>query len=356
MPNSQPIRGRGASINPINRFEHIEYIPDPDVPVDESPQPRTEFLVDRSRSLLTTNDSPDVRFDVGINPYRGCEHGCVYCYARPYHEYLGFSAGLDFETKILVKRDAPELLRRELSQRSWKPQPIGMSGATDAYQPIERQLRLTRGCLEVLAEFRNPVIVITKNHLVTRDIDLLSELAAVKAVSVFVSVTTLDTAVARAMEPRTSSPRRRLDAINTLSHAGIPTGVLVAPIVPGLTDHEIPDILAACAEAGAQFAGWIVLRLPHAVKKIFETWLDEHHPQRKKKVLARMRSLRGGKLYDSQFGKRMSGEGAFAEQIRKMVELSRRRYRLDRDQPSLSTAAFRRPDGDQLSLFGGESG
>ncbi|MCH7549179.1 MAG: PA0069 family radical SAM protein [Candidatus Krumholzibacteriota bacterium] len=313
MEKRQPIQGRGASTNPVNRFEHIEYVPDPDVPRDESPRPRTEFLVDRSRSLLTTNDSPDVRFNVGINPYRGCEHGCVYCYARPYHEYLGFSAGLDFETKILVKRDAPELLRRELSQPSWKPQPIGLCGATDAYQPIERQLRITRGCLEVITEYRNPVIVITKNHLVTRDIDLLSELAAVKAVSVFVSVTTLDPALVRIMEPRTSSPRRRLDAIEALSRAGIPVGVLVAPIIPALTDHEIPDILAACAEAGAQYAGWIVLRLPGAVAKIFENWLDEHYAERKGKVLSRMRSLRGGKLYDSEYRTRMKGEGPFAE-------------------------------------------
>jgi len=234
----------------------------------------------------------------------------------------------------------------------WKPQPIGISGATDAYQPIERQLRLTRGCLEVIAEFHNPCVIITKNHLVTRDIDLLQELNADNAVNVFVSVTTLDPALARLMEPRTSSPRRRLDAINELSSAGIPVGVLVAPVIPGLTDHEIPEILAASSEAGARFANWILLRLPHGVKGIFEGWLEEHFPERREKVLSRMRSLRGGRLYDSDMKKRGRGEGPFAEQIARMVDVSQRRYRLEPIPPELSTAAFHRPDGDQLSLFG----
>jgi DNA repair photolyase len=351
MRKRQSIRGRGTSANPANRFEHIEYIPDPDAPPDETPRPRTEFLVDRSRSILAWNESPDVRFDVGINPYRGCEHGCIYCFARPNHEYLGFSAGLDFETRILVKREAPELLRDALSRPSWTPQPIGLSGVTDPYQPIERQLRLTRGCLEVLAESRNPVIVITKNHMVTRDIDLLGELASDNAVAVLVSVTTLDPAIARVMEPRTSSPRRRLDAIAALSDAGIPVGVLVAPIVPGLTDHEVAGILAACAEAGARFAGWIVLRLPHGVKELFEGWLEEHFPEHKEKVLSRIRAMRGGRLYDPEYHRRLKGEGPLAEQLAKMIDVSRRRYRLDRDPPALSTDAFRRPFGDQLSLF-----
>src|ERR1700676_359072 len=226
-----PVRGRGASSNPANRFETFYYERDPDAPPGDDPAPQTEFFKDRTCSLITTNDSPDVPFGASINPYRGCEHGCVYCYARPYHEYLGWSAGLDFETKLLVKEDAPKLLRKELASPRWKPQPLGLSGVTDCYQPIERHLLLTRRCLEVLVRFRNPVVVVTKNHLVTRDTDLLLQLAE-------------HTAVAARLEPRPSGPRGRLDAIRELSAAGVPVTVLVAPLVPGLTDHEMPAILA----------------------------------------------------------------------------------------------------------------
>lgn len=342
-------RGRGAALNPTNRFETIAVERDPEVQGPESIE--TELLRDTSRSVIAYNDSPDVGFDASINPYRGCEHGCIYCYARPFHEYLGFSAGLDFESKILVKEDAPELLRKELSSRKWKPQTLALSGVTDPYQPVERKLEVTRRCLEVLAEFRNPVGIITKNELVTRDIDYLSVLAEHDAVAVNLSITTLDPEVARRMEPRASHPRERLKAVERLAAAGIPVGVMVAPVVPAITDHEMPKILEAVASAGAKWAGYVVLRLPGAVSGLFEEWLERHFPDRKEKVLNRLRDLRGGQLYDPRFGKRMKGEGLFADQIRATFQTFQRRYGLDAPRPELSTAAFRRP-GEQLGLFG----
>jgi DNA repair photolyase len=358
--NLNPIPSRGATINPPNRFEKIHLEPDadwnPDDDSDGRPSgPRTQFFHDRSQTAIAYNDSPDIGFRASINPYRGCEHGCIYCYARPFHEYLGFSAGLDFESKIMVKTDAPKLLREELSSPKWRPQVIAMSGVTDCYQPVERKLKITRGCLEVLAEFRNPVAIITKNFLVTRDIDLLSELAKWNAAAVCVSVTTLDPDLRKIMEPRTSPPQARLTAIRELSRAGIPVTVLVAPIIPGLTDHEIPAILNAAAEAGATSAGYTVLRLPFAVAPLFEKWLETNFPDRKEKVLNRLRSMRGGKLYDAQWGKRMSGEGIFAGQIEQMFEIARRRAGIKNDRGELSTAAFRGGFGsansEQLSLF-----
>lgn len=347
------VRGRGASSNPPNRFERLHVERDRWTDEDD-PAPRTDLLRDATRSILSRNDSPDVGFDVGINPYRGCEHGCSYCYARPTHEYLGFSAGLDFETKILVKPEAPRLLREALSSARWKPRPIMMSGNTDAYQPVERRLRLTRRCLEVLAEFRNPVMITTKSWLVSRDVDLLAELASHGAVSVMLSVTTLRNELQRVMEPRAASPGRRLGAIRVLADAGVPVGVSVAPIVPGLTDHELPAILESAAEAGATFATRIVLRLPHGVKELFETWLEEHFPDRKAKVLNRIREMRGGKLYDPRFGTRWRGEGPWADQIEALFHVTRDRLGLGRA-PELSAAAFRRPDpppGPQTELFG----
>jgi DNA repair photolyase len=351
-PNgNDPIKGRGASWNPQNRFESLEYVVDDDAFVDDdAPLPRTLFLRDPTRTIITSNDSPDVGFDRSINPYRGCEHGCIYCFARPTHEYLGFSAGLDFETKILVKEDAPELLRDELSSPKWTPQTIAMSGVTDPFQPIERKLEITRRCLGVLAEFRNPVCIITKNHLVTRDVDHLAELARYDAVSVNISITTLDAKLARVMEPRTSSPELRLRAVETLAKAGVPVGVMVAPVVPAITDHEMPKILAAAANAGARSAGFVVLRLPWAVAPLFERWLDEHFPDRKDKVLNRVRDLRDGKLYDSTWGKRGSGEGIFAEQFRAIFDVTCRKLHLNERDYELSTAAFRRR-GVQASLF-----
>jgi DNA repair photolyase len=349
--NHNPIHGRGASQNPPNRFDKLVYIPDADSPDADSPSPRTQFLRDASRSIIAHNDSPDVGFDSSINPYRGCEHGCIYCYARPTHEFLGLSAGLDFETKILVKEDAPELLRKELSSPGWKPQVLAISGVTDPYQPVESRLQITRKCLKVLAEFRNPVAIITKNQLVTRDIDLLQELARHNAACVSVSVTTLDADLARIMEPRTSSPALRLAAIEALARADVPVGVMVAPVIPGLTDHEIPSIVSAAAAAGARQAGYTVVRLPYAVAELFEQWLTEHMPDRKKKILSHIRDIRGGKLNDPEFKSRMRGEGIYAEQIKSLFRLACRRAGLNSEKSALSTASFRRPGSTQLSLF-----
>ena len=364
-PPSPAIRGRGASWSPANRFEKLHFdLSDVDVVQadreDEPPQngddvskdrPRreTQFFRDGTKTIITHNNSPDVGFETSLNPYRGCEHGCIYCYARPTHEYLGFSAGLDFESKIMVKTNAPELLRMELESPRWEPQTLVMSGVTDPYQPVEKKLRITRGCLEVLAKFRNPVAIITKNRLVTRDIDLLRELAGCNAVAVNISVTSLDPKLQRVLEPRTSSHEARLDTIRQLRATGIPAGVMVAPIIPGLTDHEVPKILEACAEAGAQFAGYTIVRLPWAVAPLFEHWLDEHFPDRKEKVLGRIRHLRGNRLNNSKWHTRMTGEGIFAEQIASLFEVGCRRAGIGK-RPKLSTAAFRRTR-EQLTLF-----
>ena len=351
----RPPNGRGASINPVGRFESIEYVVDPDAELapEDTVAQATQFLRDPSRSIIASNDSPDVGFDRSVNPYRGCEHGCIYCYARPTHEYLGYSAGLDFETKIMVKEDAPALLRKELMAKSWRPQLIGLSGVTDCYQPVERTAKLTRGCLEVLAEFRNPAFIVTKNHLVTRDVDVLAELARWSCISVQISVTTLDDGLSRAMEPRASAPRRRLDAIAELAAAGVPVGVLTAPIIPGLTDHEIPSILAEAARRGASHASYTVLRLPLAVKDLFVHWLGEVVPDRKAKVLNRIREMRDGRLNNTKFGERMKATGVFADQIRSLYEISCRREGLARGWPELSTEHFRRPEAPsaQLALF-----
>ncbi|HUH13318.1 MAG TPA: PA0069 family radical SAM protein [Longimicrobiales bacterium] len=515
------LRGRSTAHNPPNRFERTAYVPDGDAYDPDAPGPRTQLLTDASRTIIATNDSPDLGFDASVNPYRGCEHGCVYClapetpilhadlgwrpigevrtgeellafdeypgpertrrlrrarvervwwsrkptlrlitesgevlttaehrwlqhrdfrwsrteqlrpgghlrrmsvvaeepedddyragylaglseggtavraavaskvdaligremrlpperilaiepgptmdvvdiqtstgtffagglathncYARPTHEYLGYSAGLDFETKILVKRDAPALLRKALASPKWQPKVLVMSGVTDPYQPAEAKLRITRGCLEVLAEARNPVGIITKNHRVTRDIDLLRELAAVGAVRVNLSVTSLDPELQRSMEPRTSTPARRLAAIEALSEAGIPVGVMVAPVVPGLTDHEVPAILEAVANAGAVTAGYVALRLPHAVAPLFQQWLERAYPERAARVLARVREMRGGKLYDSRWGVRGRGEGVYADHIATLFKATARRLGLDGGLPPLRTDAFRRP-------------
>jgi len=350
------IRGRGASWSPANRFEklHVDLndvdVVDVDLETEERPQRRTQYFRDETKSVITRNNSPDVGFETSLNPYRGCEHGCIYCYARPTHEYLGFSAGLDFESKIMVKTSAPELLRAELESPRWQPQTLVLSGVTDPYQPVERKLGITRGCLEVLARFRNPVAIITKNRLVTRDVDLLRELAAHNGVAVNISVTSLDSNLQRVLEPRTSSPQARLDEISQLRSAGIPTGVMVAPIIPGLTDHDVPKIMDACAQAGAQFAGYTIVRLPWAVAPLFEHWLEEHFPERKEKVLGRIRHLRGNRLNNSRWHTRMTGEGIFAEQIASMFAISRRRNRMCA-RPKLSCAEFQRST-TQLRLFG----
>jgi DNA repair photolyase len=342
--------GRGAASNPTNRFENISLERDADWNPEEDPAPRTQFLRDLSQTAITYNDSPDIGFSASLNPYRGCEHGCIYCYARPTHEFLGFSSGVDFESRIMVKENAPELLRKDLASNKWKPQIIAMSGVTDCYQPVERKLTLTRRCLEVLAEFRNPVVIITKNFLVTRDIDVLQELARHNAVSVCLSITTLDSNLARTMEPRTSSPRQRLAAIEMLAKAGVRVGVNVAPVIPGLTDHEMLSIVEASAGAGAQFAHYTVVRLPYAVKEIFEQWLALHEPGKREKVLNRIRALREGKLNDSTWSQRMSGTGIFAEQIRQTFAVACHKAGLREDRFALSTESFRKPLGAQLAL------
>jgi DNA repair photolyase len=335
------IQGRGASWNPQNRFEKLEYVLDDEAERDES-APRTIYLRDPTRTIIASNDSPDVGFSYSINPYRGCEHGCSYCFARPTHEYLGFSAGLDFETKIMVKEDAPELLREELLSPKWEPQTIAISGVTDPYQPIERKLEITRRCLEVLAEFRNPVGMITKNHLVTRDVDYLGELAQYDAASVAVSITTLDPKLANIMEPRASTPELRLRAIETLAKNGISATVMVAPLIPAINEHELPKILEAARDAGASFAGFVVLRLPWAVAPLFERWLEEHFPDRKDKVLNRIRNLRGGALYEAQWDVRGRGRGIFAQQIESIFDVTCRRLGLNERDWTLSAASFRR--------------
>ncbi len=351
--------GRGSAENPANRFERLAYSEDADF-VDESFEddpgaPRraleTRYYRDPSRTLLARNESPDIGFDVSLNPYRGCSHGCSYCFARPTHEYLGLSAGLDFETHILVKDDAPALLEKTLASPRWKPQVVAVGAVTDPYQPVEKKLEITRRCLSVFAKFRNPCAIVTKGGLVTRDIDVLRTLAEHDAVSVSVSITSLDDRLRRVMEPRASSPKERLRAVEALAKAGIPVNVMVAPIVPGITDHEIPALVSAAADAGASAVRPIVLRLPHGTADLFEAWLERHYPERRAKVMNRVKALRGGRRNDPRFHTRLRGEGVFAEQIAAMFTLACRRAGVDGEPPKLSTAAFRRPGGEQLPLL-----
>jgi len=345
-------QGRGAGYNPANRFERTSYEQDEDWYDDpEEPQQRTVFIADNTKSILATNESPDLGFDVSLNPYRGCEHGCIYCYARPFHEYLGYSSGLDFETKILVKENAPELLRNALQSKSWNPRVIEMSGVTDAYQPAERRYRLTRRCLEVLLEYRNPTGIVTKNFLITRDLDILAEMAEMGLVTVLLSITTLDSGLTRVLEPRTSHPGRRLEALRRLSEAGIPTGVFVAPVIPGLTDSELPAILERARDAGASFAGFIPVKLPHSVAPLFVDWLERYYPGAKEKVLNRIRDIRGGKLHDSRFGYRMTGQGPYADHIRSLFHASCNKLGLQTRSGPLRTDLFIRQPGPQTMLF-----
>lgn len=355
------IPGRGTGQNPSGRFESIRRSVDAET-FDETfdpdaSGPRTEVLRDTSRTILSRNDSPDIPFTVSLNPYRGCEHGCVYCYARPTHEFLGFSAGLDFESKILVKEDAPALLRAALSKRGYRPEVIAMSGVTDCYQPLEREFKLTRGCLEVLRDFRNPVGVVTKSALVTRDKDLLAELAAFDAAAVAITLTTLDDALAARLEPRASTPRRRLGAIAELTAAGIPVHVICAPVIPGMTEHELPELLAQAASRGARSASYQVVRLAHGLADLFEQWLRDHYPDRFDRVMNRVRAIRGGQRNDPRFGIRMRGEGVFADEIEGMFKVARHRAGLgggalgDWVHPGRNVAHFRVPGRRQQELF-----
>jgi len=346
---------RGSFLQPQNRFAHDQVELEEERALEEI-QRKTTILEDDSQSILTKNNSPDIPYTFSINVYRGCEHGCSYCYARPYHEFLGFNAGLDFESKIVVKRRAAELLESALSNPKWQPQTIAMSGVTDCYQPLERKLKITRQCLEVLSRFRQPVGIITKNALIQRDVDFLKELARYQSVNVHISITSLDPEVSSILEPRASTPRARLDTVTFLKNHGIPVGVAVAPVIPGINEHEIPAILEASAKAGAEYAGFTVVRLPGAVDAIFSKWLETHFPDRARKVMDRIRSLHGGSSHSSNFGLRLKGSGLWAEQIAQLFHVGLQRNCLHRHSPPLSSAFFQRPTSGQMDFFLPEKG
>ncbi len=384
LPNG-PAHRRGAGINPGNRFENVRrHLVGETLDHDRAEQaaerraappveaqspvrptntddaavrkPRMELQVlpDRTQRIINqVAKTADMPFDWTVNPYRGCEHGCIYCFARPYHEYLGFSCGLDFETKIMAKHDAPALLRDELASPSWKPEPIVMSAITDIYQPIEHELKISRGCLEVMAECMQPVSTMTKSALVLRDVDLWQKLGAHNAGRVTVTLVTLDHDLAQRLEPRASSPAGRLRIIRELTRAGVPVSVNIAPIIPGLTDAELPQILEAIADAGARRAAWVMLKLPYQLKELFLEWLQRNvHPNRATHVESLIRQSRGGKLYDASKGRR-SGTGKMVEQIRQVFDVFTRKYDLNRHIAPLSSRHFRRPErGGQMSLFG----
>lgn len=348
----------GSNIDPPNRFETVRHEPDlEDLEWDQEhlrtlTNRRIEYIADSSKTIVSENNSPDIPFRYSVNPYRGCVHSCAYCYARPTHEYIGFNAGMDFETKIVVKHDAARLLQEFLSRDSWIPEPIIFSGVTDCYQPAEREFRLTRQCLEVARDCSQPISIVTKNALVLRDLDLLGPLAADRLADVSISITTLDAELARAMEPRTSIPAARLRAVETLANAGVPVRVMMAPIIPGLNDHEIPAILKAAKDAGAIDARYILLRLPLTVEPVFREWLGRTQPLKATRIENLVKATRGGKLSDSEWGQRMTGTGQVAEQIRSMFELFRQKYAF-RYLPALDAARFRRPApaSGQLRLF-----
>ncbi len=332
----------GSEINPEIRFNRVHVELDEGAEA-ESGRRMIEYLEDGSKSIVAQNNSPDIPFRYSVNPYRGCAHGCSYCYARPTHEYLGLNAGLDFETKIIVKRNAPQLFRRFLARKSWQPEWIAFSGVTDCYQPAERHFQLTRGCLQVALEARQPIGIVTKNALIERDLDLLSEMASLNLVHVFFSITTLDASLARVMEPRTSIPAARLRAIESLAGANVPVGVMVAPIIPGLNDDEVPAILKASKAAGAGTAGHVMLRLPLTVAPVFQEWLQRTQPLKADRVLGRVRQIRDGKINQSEFKQRMTGTGQIADQIRSMFEIFKRKYELDQRLPEFDCSQFRRP-------------
>jgi len=345
---SQSSKGRGAATQPANPYLPVRIEADLEQVAEDQEflaaldRPSTEYLPDDSQSIVAENDSPDIGFRYSVNPYRGCSHGCSYCYARPTHEYFGLSAGLDFETKVFVKYRAADLLRDFLARPSWRPETIVFSGVTDCYQPAERQFQITRACVAVVAECRQPIGIITKNALVTRDIDLLSKLAEHQAVCVSLSITTLDAPLARRMEPRTSSPEARLRAIDLLAAAGIPTNVMVAPVIPGLTDCEIPAILTAAREAGAGSAGYVLLKLPTTVREVFVDWLSRCYPDRVPRIETLIRSTRAGRLNDSQFGRRQRGTGNVAEIIADTFRVWRKKLGFT-EHPPLNCEAFRPP-------------
>jgi DNA repair photolyase len=348
-------RGRGALSNTTGRFETqaLQAFDDGWDSLGDLDVFKTDVQEDATRSIITRNDSPDISFDRSINPYRGCEHGCIYCYARPSHCYLGHSAGLDFETKLYAKSNAAALLEQELAAKNYTPATIALGSNTDPYQPIEREQRITRGILEVLARTQHPVGIVTKSALVVRDIDILARMAEKELVRVAISITTLDRSIARTMEPRAATPAKRLDAVRQLSAAGIPVTVMVAPIVPGLTDHEIETILEAAHEAGARDAGYVLLRLPHEIKQLFREWLSEAFPDRAGRVISLLQSMHGGKDYVAAFGQRQRGSGPYADQIALRFKLARQRLGMTGERKSLRKDLFRKPvlPGGQLALF-----
>jgi len=350
-PPGSPIRGRGVAARPAGRFARQETLleaADDDIP---SPAPETEVFAEQIRSVISRNQSPDIPFAQSVNPYRGCEHGCIYCYARPSHAYLDLSPGLDFEQKIFTKPEAALVLRRELSSPRYQCRPITLGSNTDAWQPVERDLRITRQVLEVLAEFRHPVNIITKSALVERDLDLLGDLAKDRLVDVLVSVTTFDDELKRRMEPRTPGGRRRIETIRRLSSAGIPCGVLAAPMIPGLNDHELENILGAAADAGAHYAGYVLLRLPHELEPIFQQWLQDQYPLKAARVLSLIRQVRGGGLNDSRFGQRMRGTGPIAALLAQRFAAASRRHGFNRaSEAELDTTRFRVPAGPGSQL------
>ena len=347
--------GRGAVSNASGRFEseaRVEF--DDGWEANETPPPlRTTLTAETARTIITRNDSPDVSFDQSINPYRGCEHGCIYCYARPAHAFIGLSPGLDFESRLFFKPRAAELLEKELSKPGYQPKVIHIGGNTDPYQPVERRTEITRGLIEVLGRFRHPFSIITKSALICRDIDLLAPMAEAGLVRAAVSVTTLDRGLARTMEPRAATPERRLEAIRRLAAAGIPTTVMFAPVIPGLNDHELESILQRAAEAGAVGAGYVALRLPLEIKTLFEQWLETAAPDRARRVMSLVRQMRGGETYDSTWGQRMRGQGPIAELLAKRFAMGKRRLGLDQGPPPLDTSQFKVPQrpSEQVDLF-----
>lgn len=354
----QKVKGRGAQANPKNRFEKL-YIDDFEKnEIDgfyeedqEEKKIQTIYFKDESKSVISINKSEDLGFDYSFNPYRGCEHGCIYCYARPTHEFLGFSSGLDFESKIMVKENAPKLIEETFKKKSYIPKLIMFSGNTDCYQPLERKLKLTRKSLKVCLNYRNPVAVISKNALVQRDIDILKEMNLHNLISVTISITSLNKELIRKMEPRTSTPVKRLETIEVLAKNNIPVGVNVAPIIPGLTDEEIPNILKAASERGAGHAGHVMLRLPYSVKELFVQWVKNEFPERANKIINRIKEIRGGKLNQSEFGKRFSGEGEVADTIHEFFKISCKKYGLNKRSFNLTVENFRRAYKNQLELF-----
>ena len=351
---SQAFTGRGAVSNLAGRFESttLETVDDGWYQEEVQSAPNETVLPDRAKTVIARNQSPDVGFEQSINPYRGCSHGCVYCFARPTHSYLGLSPGLDFETKLFYKKDAAQLLAAELGKRGYVPKTFALGINTDGYQPLEKRLEVTRGLLEVLAGCRHPVTIVTKSALILRDIDLLADLARDRLVSVSVSVTSLDNEIKRTLEPRAASPQARLRVIRQLTDAGIPVSVLVAPVIPAITDHEMEAILAAARDAGAVGAGYVLLRLPHEVKLLFREWLTEHYPDRAKHVMSLINQSRGGKDYDSEFGVRMTGTGAYADLLRTRFQLARRKLGMEdaEGRHELNTSLFRPPSVDEAQL------